>query len=705
MQPARQRDEIPPAAFADRPLSPTLRRMPDISKIGSPAAKALAEYIGKQYGNGNTVLSQAEVSRALKNGAADPTLAARMKDAFGTAAPRSATGLMKALFTATPPPPGGGEVIGTRPGGPGAITLNANGAFSVAGGAVSTEPTTSARALYEGVLLLNEGVNPYASASPATRGRALGYLVDCNKVGTERGLSEMTPSETTMALKSGSASALLALAKASSTPAEAQVRSTAVETFLATAEKEIHRGLRTSMTLNLQAAKGELGLTADQTKRLDTLVAKLLPARPPYEKWFAGGNDTVKVRQYVHSDYWDLAQQAYTNKGFKQSTLPNGNLLFEKKLEDPTGANPATKMRVEMSKVEDYTTDRQMLREMNDPNVNIQIYSGHSNLGGNITQALKMAPQTEVGEKLTFLWMCRGKQNVADFSNRFPNSHLITTHVPPDGYSVVPMIGAMVDMVSKRADYGAMKRQGDPSDYLMMPNDRRLYDHRDIDADGRLDGVAKATDLVFDIYPRQAKGSSTVFAAQAAQDAAKLDGAPVVNALGFANTLLTYHLEHGDGTSPIPGTYPDHFRPEGYFNGSGNEMLKVTKHQVGSETFYGVAVNSKFAHLSEEALGMAMLYDLNKFIMQDTGKPMGLDDKARGLLLAAEYLSYMVGGGRYSDELVRNLAQAHGWPHDIDYSTIGRAMEGDHHGYVSKGAIDGLKQIMGSRLGNGSQID
>lgn len=680
--------------------------MPDISRIGSPAAKALAEYIGRQYGNGNSVLSQAEVQRALKNGAADATLAARMQDAFGANAPKSAAGLLRALFGTAPPPPGAGEVVGQRPGGPGAVSLNANGAFSLAGGAASTEPAASARALYEGVLLLNEGINPYASASPATRGRAAGYLLDCARVGQERGLSEMTPSETTMALKSGSASALLALARAASTPGEAQVRATAVESYLATAEKEIHRGLRTSMALNLQAAKDELGLSAPQAARLDELVAKLLPARPPYEKWLAGGNDTIRTRQYVHSDYWDLAQSAYTQKGFARSTLPNGNLLFEKTLEDPTRANPPVKMRVEMSKVEDYTTDRQMLREMSDPDVHVQIYSGHSNLGGNIAQALKMAPSTEVGEKMTFLWMCRGKQNVADYTNRFPNSHLITTHVPPDGFSVVPMTMAMVDMIAKRADYGAMKRQGDPNDYLMMPNDRRLYDHRDLDADGRLDGVAKAVDQVFDIYPRLARGTATVFSPQAAQDAAKLDGAPVVNALGFANTLLNYHVEKGDGTSPITMAFPDHFRPEGYFNGPGDELLKVTRYQVDGETHFGVAVNSKFAHLSEEGLGMAMLYELNAFITKEVraGAPMTLDDKARGLLLAGEYLSYMVGGGRYSDELVRNLGQAHGWPHDLDYSVISRATEGDHHGYVSKGAIDGLKRILGPALGDGAQI-
>ena len=680
--------------------------MPNISQIRSPEAKALAQYIGTKYGNGNEVLSRAEVARALKNAAADPALAARLKDAFGASAPTSAAALMRALFDGAAPPSAGGTAVGQRPGGPGPISLNANGAFAIGPGAASTEPAASARALYEGALLLNEGVNPYAAATPATRTRALGYLLDCARAGAERGIAEMTPSETTMALKSGAASALLALAQAAKGPGEAQVRAQAVETYLATAEKEIHRGLQTSMVLNLEAAKGEVGLSPAQETRLGALKAKLLPSRPPYEKWFAGGNDTLRVRQYAHSDYWALAQSAYTQKGFKQSTLPNGNLLFEKTLEDPARRNPPIKMRVELSKVEDYGTDRHMLREMNDPDVHVQIYSGHSNLGGNITQALKLAPSTEVGEKMTFLWMCRGKQNVADFTNRFPNAHLVTTHVPPDGYSIVPMSQAMVDMFARREGYDAMKRQGDPRDYLMMPNDRRLYDHRDLDADGRLDGVASATDRVFDIYPRAARGRSTSFAPGPLQDPAKLDGAPVVNALGFANTLLTYHLEHGDGTSPIPQHYPDHFRSEGYFQGNTDELLQVTRREVGGETFYGVAVNSKYANLSEEGLGMAMLYELNRFVMADAhpGKAMSVNDKARGLLFAGEYLAYMVGGGRYSDELVQNLAQRNGWPHDVDFSLLSKAMEGDHHGYVSKGAIDGLKRLLGAQLGDGAQI-
>jgi hypothetical protein len=681
--------------------------MPRISDITSANAKQLAQYIGTKYGNGNGVLSRAEVTRALKDGRTDAQLITQLKDVFGASAPTSAAGLLKAIFEDAAPPPAPaptGGAIGQRPGGPGPIFLRTDGAFSLSPTGGTTEPVQSAKTLYEGVLLLNEGINPYAAATPATRSRSLTYLADCANKGVERNLTERTPSETTMALMSGSASALLALAQAAKTPAEANTRQKAISTYLNTLEKELPRGLRTSMVFNLDGLRTELKLSPADGARLDKLKATLLPTRPPYEKWLSSTDDTIKIRQYAHVEFYDLAVTPYRQRGFKETTLPNGHVLFEKKMEDPTRQNPPVNIRIEMSKVEDYSTDRHMLAEMNDPSVDVQIYSGHSNLGGNIAQALKLAPTTELGEKLTFLWMCRGKQNVADFSNRFPKSHLITTHQPPDGYSIVPMAGAMVDMFARRADYDFMKEEGDPKKFLLMPNDRRLYDHRDFDSDGRLDTVTSAADRVFDIYPRAPKGKSTTFKPGPAQDPARLDGGAVVNALGFANTLLTYHLEHGDGTSPIGHQFPDHFRPEGFYSSTGDEVLKITKHQENGKTEYGVAVNSKFGNMSEEAMGMAMLYELNRFTMAESGKPMTLDDKARGLMFAAEYLSYMVGDGAYSDELVRNLAKANGWPSTIDFSVLKRAMENDQLGYVSKYSVDEFKRLLGSQLGDGHQI-
>ncbi|MBI3181646.1 MAG: hypothetical protein HYZ28_05850 [Myxococcales bacterium] len=680
--------------------------MPRISGITQQKARELAQYIGTKYGNGNDILSRAETSRALAAAARDPVLAAKLRDVFGSSAPPGAQALLRALFERAPSPQPGAVSAGTRPGGPGAISLQADGTFSLGQTPAGSDPVRTAGVLYEAALLVAHGVNPYEKANPAQRQRALAYLEEVARAGAQRAEREMTPSESTMAMKSGSATALLSLAESAGSPAEAQVRQRAIDTYLSVAEKEIHRGLKVSMSLNLDALKDKLQLSGAQKTRLSALVSAALPTRPPYEDWFKGGNQTVRIKQYVHSDYWDLHFTPYRERGFKMTELPGGKLLWEKTVKDPTGRNPDTHFRIEVAKVADYSTDRKMLQDMSDPETHVQVYTGHSNLGGNIAAALKAAPQTEVGTKLTFLWMCRGKQNVADFSNRFPNSHLITTHVPPDGYSMVPMMGALVDMVSKRGDYASMAAQGDRPGYHMFPYDRRLYDHRDLDRDGKLDGGGVAhPDRVFDIYPRAPHGKRVDFQPGEPVDPAKLDGGAAVNALGFANTLLTYHVEHGDGRSPITAAYGDHFFSEGFYKSEGNELLRITPQEIGGKTYYSVAINSRYSGQSEEALGMAALYELNRFVTdRERGGPLTLDDKIRGLLLSAEYLAYMVGAGDYADSLVLNLARANGWPSAVTLHELLAAIEKDSHGYVSMDSINELKRRLGAQLGDGSGI-
>lgn len=675
--------------------------MPRISSISAEKARALAEYIGKRYGNGNDVLTRAEVQRALASGASDAELTSRLCDAFGGVPPEGSQAVWEALF-------GRGAVrVGSRPGGPGEIWLKEDGSFRIGEGRGTTDPVRGAMVLYEAALLVNEGVNPYAGASPAQRQRALAYLEQVAAIAADRSIHEMTPSARTMAMKSGSATALLALAEAANGADDAAIRSKAIDTYLSIAEKEIHRGLRVSMTLNLDSLKGGLGLSEAQRTRLSALLGAALPSRPPYEEWFKEGNQTIQIKQYVHSDYWDVYSTPYTERGFTKTELPNGKILWEKTMRDPAGQHPDTRFRIEVSKVADYSTDRKMLQDMNDPDTQIEIYTGHSNLGGNVAAALKTAPRTEVGTKLTYLWVCRGKQNVADFTNRFPKSHLITTHVAPDGLSLVPMLGALVDTVASRGDYASMAQRGDPKRYHLFPFDRGLYDHRDLDSDGKPDGDgAGRPDRVFDIYPRAARGKRVDYVPGPSVDPARLDGTPAANALGFANTLFTYHVQYGDRRSPITAQIGDHLVSEGFFQSGTDEFLRITPREVDGKMLYGVAINSRYANQSEEALGVRALYELNRWATSQArgGAPLTLDDKVRGMLLAAEYIAYMTGPGEYADELISNLARVYRWPSSFGYDTLAAAIDEDVHGYVSSGAVASLRRRIGPQLGDGSAI-
>lgn len=679
--------------------------MPTIREIRSPQARALAEYIDSKYGNRSGVLSRTEANRALKALTNDPVLKAKVSDVFSTP-PSKATDLIRALFAAStsPSPDGQAVSVGSRSGGPGAVYLQSDGSFSLGPRGTGADPVAGAPALYEAALLVADGKDPFAGASPAVKARALGVLEASAQAGVERAVRERVPSETTMQMKSGAATGLLALAEAASTPAEANVRKAAIEAYLGAAEKEIHRGLRTSMALNLDSLKDQLGLSAAHKTRLAALVEKALPAKPPYAEWFKNGNDTLQIRHYVHEEFFETDLRNYTARGFTRRDGPNGSVILEKTEKDPAGRHPDVKFRVQAFKVDAYGTDRQMLRDMNDPNVQIEMYTGHSNLGGNIAMALKAAPKTEVGTKLVYLGMCRGKQNIADFTNRFPNGHLITTAKPVTQWGTDQMLTSILDAIPRRAGYDEIRRGAGSDGDHMVPNDRRMYDHRDLDADGRVDGFGGRPDRVFDIYPRAPRGRAVDFAPGPSVDPAKIDGASVNNALAFANTLLTYHVEHGDGRSPITDRFTDKMIADGFYSSTGDEFLRVTPETRNGETHYRVAINSKYANQSEDALGVQTLYELNRSITTQSKGRLDLDDKVRGLLLSAEWLAYMVGPGDTTDSLVRNLAQRNGWPSGVTFDLLLAAIERDSHGYVSTESVNALKEALGARLGDGSRI-
>lgn len=677
--------------------------MPRIADAASPQARELADYIDTHYGNRSGILSAKEANRAIRSLASDPTLKAKFEELFSSAPPARAAELIRALFTQTsPPPPADPTSVGARGGGPGAIFLQQDGTFSIGPTPAGSGPLASAPALYEAALLAREGINPFAAASIGTKARAVQALEASGRLGAERAEREVTASEATMQLKSGSATLLLELAAAASSPEEKQIREKAVALHLELAEREIHRGLSVSRALNLDAVKGELGLTAAQLSRLDGLMKKALPDRPPYEEWFKNGNTTLNEKHYIHEEFYEELVSPYLRPGFTRTTLAPGHEVFEGTVKDPTGQHPDTHFRVEVFKVEDYGTDRQMLRHMNDPNVQADDYTGHSNLGGNIAMALRAAPSVELGTKLVHMGMCRGQQNVPEFTNSFPRAHLITTLEPAYGYEINAATDAKMEMIAQRQGYAFFKQRPGVPDHYLTPNDPRLYGLYDLDKDGQTDGGFRV-DKLFDIYPRAPRGREIDFRPGPSADPARIDGTSAVNALGFANTLLTYHVEHGDGHSPITAQYTDRLVADGFYHSEAEELLRITPEQVNGVARYRVAINSRYANQSEDALGMMVLYELNRYI---TGKarPLSLDDKLRGMLFAAEWIGYMVGAGDEADQLVQNLGRVYGWPASVTHSRLADALEVDSHGYVSTASVNALKQSLGGELGDGSNI-
>src|SRR6185295_9757681 len=132
---------------------------------------------------------------------------------------------------------------------------------------------------------------------------------------------------------------------------------------------------------------------------------------------------------------------------------------------------------------EDKAPEKRLFNDMSDPNTDIEFYSGHSNLGGNVLGALAAGPKAQSGDKWVVDWMCRGKQVLADVYNRFPDAHYTTTTDPAYVVNSGKFLGGMFQGIAERKSYDDIwNKMGDTrlgftsnpnqqlKDWFMKPN-------------------------------------------------------------------------------------------------------------------------------------------------------------------------------------------------------------------------------------------
>ncbi len=504
-------------------------------------------------------------------------------------------------------------------------------------------------AIYEAALLVAAGRNWLAGTAPGLRAKLSEHLLRAYDAG--RGGDSARERE----LRSGSATLLLQLAVEAARQGDQALAQRITTAYLERATNERERGLRVSMIHNLQARADALQLLPSDRAALQRLSADALPAAPPYADWFKEGNRTLRIRHYMHHEFMIL--DAYTSRGYTQTDLGGGRYRLEGTEKDPNGKHPPIKVIVEVQTVEGYSTDSQILETLDDPSVHMPIYTGHSNLGGNIKMALDAAPSKQVGGKLVIFGMCRGQQNTPEFYQRHPNAHLVTTAEPMHIWGLRSVVTTALDAIARREGYAYMRNEVSDDGAPFYPDDASAYRYRDEDRDGRPD----VGDALYDVRQRGRGRGQNVFTPRSSPpDPSAIDALPLTNAVSFARTILTYHGEH-DARSPMPESTGERLISDGFFSDAANpNFLRITIEKRGGREYFRLAINARYAHLSEGALAMRMLYELNRFFSLRRGE-YGLAEKTRGMLLAYEWLKYMT----YPNErasMVEGLAEAFGWP-------------------------------------------
>lgn len=516
-------------------------------------------------------------------------------------------------------------------------------------------------AIYEAAQLVAEDRSILAELAPHIRAKLYAHL----KEAQERGLSlcanpVMSISAESTELRSGAATLLLALAETAAANGETKQAREMAAHYLEQAALEPMRGLRASMLLNLQSRQKALQLLPQEVSSLNRQLAETLPVAPPYKEWFKNSS-TLNIRHYMHGEFFDLSP--YLSRGFRVTKTEGAFTHLEGTLKDPQGKYTDIAVKILVQKVEGYDTDAQMLNEINNPQYPMIFYTGHSNLGGNISMAMRAAPQQQAGTKFVFHGMCRGQQNTPEFFNRYPDTHFATTQDPMHQWGMNQVIGAMLDTVALRETYEYARGHAGSDGLPYLPNDPRVYQYRDDDRDGRPDGV---TDALFNVRPRAksvAQAAIDFAPSPAPMPLAQVDALPMTNAVSFARTLITYHGEH-DAESPLKMAFGEQLVADGFFTPSGSDtsFMRIIPESIGMNTpRYKIQINARYAHLSEGALAMRVLYEANKFFSQRQGR-YGLTDKARGLLLANEWIRYMMDLGPGRDHLFDAFAKSYGWP-------------------------------------------
>jgi hypothetical protein len=609
----------------------------------------------------------------------------------GTKMTDEARDILRAVLDgqAIPQPAGALTDIGLQPLDGKRYGLSADG--QVTSGPKITFDAVGALEMYRAAeaLVATRGTPPFKGVPTDVKVKTLAFLTEAFKAGKE---TSPLPEVTQQRIRSAAASTLLELIEGA-TPADGNLKKQALDLYLAQAMAEPLHGIRASMHFNLVRVAPTMD--ADQKKIATELQNATIPAKPPYEKWFANGKREITVKHYAHSDCWTYGTDpvtAYKNQGYtliesKPNARPPSWILEKTNQNAPGGP---VKTRIELAQTHDG-----IFQTMDDDRIDIITYTGHSNLGGNVSEELRLGTE-EKSSKLILLAMCRGKQNMHEVANKYPNSHFITTDQPSYFSSVMPMAMGMIEGALRGEDYATMKQKSPyisdvgGKDNYFYPNESRRYAHYDIDKDGLVDGQGAQRDRLYNITLKPPTVRRTDGVVRPNElNARELDGTNVDHAVAFLNTLTTYHVDHGNHSSKFNAQDMDNFRSAGWFDGPATEKVRIKKDPATGEVH--VSVNKGLHDQSWAVLGTIVQYEVAKQILAErNGGTLTKQDEARAMLFSGEYLSYMYCSMDEAERGIAAISRDSKFFRGATFDELYRSVEADGHGYVTDAQMNAL---------------
>jgi hypothetical protein len=452
--------------------------------------------------------------------------------------------------------------------------------------------------------------------------------------------------------------------------------------YEAAIKRETNPLLKDSMVFNLNLLQNTL--PSALRERVDGVMNVIAPTHPPYDQWFANGKDTVNIAFSAGSESYGDGINILKNKGFTVTSEEHGKTSLEKTIER-NGIE--TKFKIDMRH---YSND--MFADMNDPNVDIQMYSGHSSWGRNVRNSLERAPQSDGSGKLILTDLCVGKGEIQMTRDKYPNAHLITTHnssyFRPGGDSEgIHALLNVVDGISERKGYAEIaentritnpwrrthERDGVDNNYI-FPTDletrRRVLD---LDHDGQSDIFDRMVN--FNTFDVKTDTTREFQAIEPARSANELVGTKVHFAAQTINRMTLYSqiFQSTNSTGEVV--------PSGYFAPKEGEknLFRFEKTKVNGENTVSMQMNANYAHMSEEALRMAASYEYGLFKAQIGDISLNdRDAKLNAMIFASHSLHTDAG---YRDrEVWGEFIKAYNLP-NVNRNDVEKAKEVNDHYY------------------------
>jgi len=609
-----------------------------------------------------------------------------------------------------PPPPPGGQVINLDPSGAHRpVFLNANGVFTAnADGKPPANDVELGDAIYRAAELVDDAPgakSPFATASAELRGKVFENLkAVLARVPADGQAPAGMDKNQALQMRASAATTLLELMEASP---EAALQGTMAKTYEALIKNETNPRLQESMVFHLgntDAAAKNPAVKAIS----DVLMKTLAPTQPPYDKWFAGGNNKVNLSWTVgQGEFWGGFVKNLKDAGFKPvgPESEHGVSTYERIINKPGVGE--TKFQIQ---VHQGGTD--ILKPMNDKNVQIVGYDGHSNWGRNMTASIKNGPQTDDGAdgKLLFYNLCVGKGVLDGVKEKYGNAQVVTTYAASNFYTDsngqmtrgegVQALLALVDGVAGRDDWTKIhKGMNDAADigwgrtwdnYVTPISTRDREKVLDRDNDGQADYLDKHFNFnTFKVAEDTAREFKPV---KQDRPAGILDGTKVLVSANMINTLSEFSgiLDHVNPDSKVIGG--------GFFDPKMGEkdLIRFTeqKSKTGKPEFV-MQVNSRYSHMSEEALRGVGVYEFTRFL-QDKGhlRLAPVDGKLAAVVAFAQSLD--VDDGYRDREVWSQMLTRFNLPADIDQGKVMSAL-GSHTGHNYAGdqaVINALKAAL-----------